>query len=141
MLELLVAMVLMVVAASCLYTALYTGFRAYRSALSAVEPTSRAINAIELLKQDIHGILPPDVTARETDVLLLVLAGFTTPEIAARLGVSQATARSHCRSLLRKCGAPDRRQLRAHFLGGCSRLPHVWPSDPASPRARRTPYR
>lgn len=60
LLELLVAMVLMVVVASCLYTALYTGFRAYRSALSAVEPTSRAINAIELLKQDIHGILPPD---------------------------------------------------------------------------------
>jgi len=60
LLELLVAMVLMVVTASCLYTALYTGFRAHRSALSAVEPTARAINAIELLKQDIRGILPPD---------------------------------------------------------------------------------
>ncbi len=59
LLELLVAMVLMVVVASCLYTALYTGFRAYRSALAAVEPTSLAINAIELLKQDICGVLPP----------------------------------------------------------------------------------
>lgn len=58
MLELLVAMVLMVVIASCLYTALYTGFRAKRSALSAVEPTSLAINAIELMKKDTHGILP-----------------------------------------------------------------------------------
>ena len=59
LLELLVAMTLMVVAASCLYTALYTGFKARRSALSAVEPTVLAINAIELLKQDINGVLAP----------------------------------------------------------------------------------
>ncbi len=59
LLELLVAMTLMVVAASCLYSALYTGFKARRSALSAVEPTSLAINAIELLKQDICGVLAP----------------------------------------------------------------------------------
>ena len=59
LIELLVAMTLMVVAASCLYTALYTGFKARRSAMSAVGPTSLAINAIELLKQDIHGVLPP----------------------------------------------------------------------------------
>ena len=59
LLELLVAMVLMVVTAACLYTALYTGFRARRSALRAVEPTLQAINAIELLKQDIFGVLAP----------------------------------------------------------------------------------
>ena len=62
MLELLVAMALMVVVASCLYTALYTGFRAKRSALSTVEPTSLAINAIELIKQDTYGVLPPGGT-------------------------------------------------------------------------------
>jgi type II secretory pathway pseudopilin PulG len=60
LLELLVAMVLMVSVASCLYTALYTGFHAHRGALLAVEPTSQALNAIELLKQDILGVLPPD---------------------------------------------------------------------------------
>jgi prepilin-type N-terminal cleavage/methylation domain-containing protein len=60
LLELLVAMVLMVVAAACLYTALYTGFRARRSASFAVEPTSLGINAIDLLKQDISGVLTPD---------------------------------------------------------------------------------
>jgi len=60
LLELLVAMVLMVVAATCLYTALYTGFRARRSAAFAVEPTSMGINAIDLLKQDISGVLSPD---------------------------------------------------------------------------------
>lgn len=62
LLELLVAMTLMVVTASCLYTALYTGFHAQRSARAAVEPTSQALNAIELLKQDIYGVLPPKGT-------------------------------------------------------------------------------
>lgn len=58
LLELLVAMTLMVVTAACLYTALYTGFRARRSASLAVEPTALAINAIELVKQDVYGVLP-----------------------------------------------------------------------------------
>jgi len=62
LLELLVAMTLMVVTAACLYTALYVGFRAKRSALSAVEPTLLAINAIELIKQDTYGVLPPGGT-------------------------------------------------------------------------------
>jgi len=59
LLELLVAMSLMVVVASCLYTSLYTGFRAYRSAQAAVDPTTTALNVIELLKRDIRGVLPP----------------------------------------------------------------------------------
>lgn len=59
LMELLVAMVLMVSVAACLYTALYTGFRAHRSALQAVEPTLQALNAIELLKEDILGVTPP----------------------------------------------------------------------------------
>ena len=59
LLELLVAMTLMVVVAACLYSSLYTGFRAKRSAGSAVEPGIAAANAIEILKQDISGALPP----------------------------------------------------------------------------------
>jgi prepilin-type N-terminal cleavage/methylation domain-containing protein len=62
LLELMVAMSLMVVVSSCLYTALYTGFRAYRTAQAAVDPTSAAINVIELIKQDIGGVLPPGGT-------------------------------------------------------------------------------
>jgi prepilin-type N-terminal cleavage/methylation domain-containing protein len=59
LLEMLAAMSLMVVVSSCLYTALYTGFRAYQSAQVAVDPTLAAINAIEVIKQDIRGVLPP----------------------------------------------------------------------------------
>jgi general secretion pathway protein J len=62
LLELIVAMSLMVVVASSLYTALYTGFRAYRSAQAAVDPTATAINVIELLKRDLYGVLPPGGT-------------------------------------------------------------------------------
>lgn len=59
LLELIAAMSLMVVVASCMYTALYTGFRAYRGAQAAVDPTAMASNVVELLKQDICGVLPP----------------------------------------------------------------------------------
>lgn len=52
------------------------------------------------------------LTAREADVLLLLAAGSTTPAVAQRLCVSPATARSHCRSVLRKMGVADRRRLR-----------------------------
>jgi DNA-binding CsgD family transcriptional regulator len=62
--------------------------------------------------------LPEDLTVREADVLLLVLAGRTTKEIAGQLCLSPATVRSHCRSLLVKAGAADRRALRASCLGG-----------------------
>ena len=61
--------------------------------------------------------LPADLTPREADVLLLVLAGFSTAEVAARLWLAPATARSHCRAILRKCGAADRRALRARLIG------------------------
>src|SRR5665647_3324861 len=54
---------------------------------------------------------------READVLVLVLDGLSTAALAERLCVSPATARTHCRALLRKLGAADRRALRARLLG------------------------
>ena len=60
------------------------------------------------------------LSPREADVLTLLLVGLTTEGIARRLGVSPATARSHCRAVLRKLGAPHRRALRARLLGAPS---------------------
>jgi len=57
------------------------------------------------------------LTTREADVLVLVLGGLSTAALAERLCVSPATARTHCRALLRKLGAADRRALRARLLG------------------------
>jgi DNA-binding CsgD family transcriptional regulator len=56
------------------------------------------------------------LTPREADVLVLVLAGRSTAEVAERLCIATATARTHCRALLRKFGAADRRALRARLL-------------------------
>ncbi len=61
------------------------------------------------------------LTLREADVLVLLLHGCTTPAVARRLCISPSTARSHCRAVLRKLGAGDRRALRAQLLA--SRAP------------------
>ncbi|MCX6372498.1 MAG: helix-turn-helix transcriptional regulator [Actinobacteria bacterium] len=57
------------------------------------------------------------LTMREADVLVLVLGGLNNAALAERLCVSPSTARTHCRALLRKFGAADRRALRARLLG------------------------
>ena len=46
-----------------------------------------------------------DITARETDVLLLIAAERTTDEIAQDLGITVNTVESHRRQLLQKLGA------------------------------------
>jgi DNA-binding CsgD family transcriptional regulator len=58
------------------------------------------------------------LTPREADVLVLLLRGSTTAAVGARLCVSPSTARTHCRAVLRKFGAGDRRALRALLLAG-----------------------
>ncbi len=51
------------------------------------------------------------LTPREADVLALLLARRTNEEIAAHLVLSLSTVRAHCRAVLRKMGARDRRHL------------------------------
>ena len=58
------------------------------------------------------------ITAREADVLVLLLAGASGPQAARRLCLAPATVRAHARALLRKLGAPDRMALRASLLPG-----------------------
>ena len=61
------------------------------------------------------------LTEREADVLVLLLRGLTTAAVGARLCISASTARTHCRAVLRKLGAGDRRALRALLLAGDAR--------------------
>jgi DNA-binding NarL/FixJ family response regulator len=51
-----------------------------------------------------------DLTARELDVLRLVGAGRANKEIAARLGISERTARTHVSNILGKLGVTSRTQ-------------------------------
>jgi hypothetical protein len=67
-------------------------------------------------------------TAREADVLALLLAGATDRGMAAALGVAPSTVRTHVRAVLRKTGAADRRVLRRLDGQVAADAPRVWPA-------------
>ncbi|GAA5048264.1 response regulator transcription factor [Nocardia callitridis] len=63
-----------------------------------------------------HAKIPPpaelsELTDREREVMALVAEGLTNAEIAERLFMSPATARTHVSRILMKLGARDRTQL------------------------------
>ncbi|MEU0544443.1 response regulator transcription factor [Nocardia sp. NPDC005978] len=55
--------------------------------------------------------LPPGLTPRETEVLLLVSTGMGNAEIAERLHVGVTTVKTHITNLMTKTGATNRIQL------------------------------
>jgi DNA-binding CsgD family transcriptional regulator/tetratricopeptide (TPR) repeat protein len=59
---------------------------------------------------------PGDLTARETDVLLLIAAGLTTREVAAKLVVTVPTVERHITNLYAKIGARNRADAAAYAL-------------------------
>ena len=56
------------------------------------------------------GPTPAGLTAREVDVLQLIAAGKSNPEIAKALFVSEATVKTHVNHVFAKTGARDRAQ-------------------------------
>lgn len=62
--------------------------------------------------------LPTSLTARETEVLELLVAGASNAEIAARLVIGQGTVKTHVKHILAKVGAVNRSQVIARYLGG-----------------------
>jgi two-component system, NarL family, response regulator LiaR len=54
-----------------------------------------------------------DLSAREREVLALIVAGLSNEEIAERLVISHATARHHVSACLQKLGAANRAQAAA----------------------------
>jgi DNA-binding NarL/FixJ family response regulator len=53
------------------------------------------------------------LSARETEVLRLVAAGFTNPQIATTLYISRKTAEHHVSNILTKLGAASRAEAAA----------------------------
>jgi DNA-binding CsgD family transcriptional regulator len=57
------------------------------------------------------------LSARELDVLELLLAGESTPSVATMLAIAEPTARDHIKRLLSKTGARNRVEVAARFFG------------------------
>ncbi len=53
---------------------------------------------------------PVDLTAREREVLGLVVAGMANKQIARRLGISEKTVKGHLTNLFQRIGVADRTQ-------------------------------
>nr|BFE55769.1 response regulator transcription factor [Dactylosporangium thailandense] len=59
----------------------------------------------------------PNLTAREVEVLALVGAGLSNPEVAARLGLGVTTVKTHVANLMTKTGSANRVQLAVYAAG------------------------
>jgi len=59
LLEMLVALALMGMRASALYASLHIGFRARAGGEAAIEPVRTASLALELVRRDLEGAMPP----------------------------------------------------------------------------------
>ena len=106
---------------------LVAGYAAGPHGLLAAHRAHRCADLVLRLTADVAGpcfahlpssdaVRAAGLTEREADVLVLLLDGLTTTSVARRLCVSPSTARSHCRAVLRKLGARDRRALRDALL-------------------------
>lgn len=60
---------------------------------------------------DVHSAAVARLTAREHEVFVLIANGFSNPEIAAQLFVSEATVKTHVGHILAKLNARDRVQV------------------------------
>lgn len=79
-------------------------------ALLSASVTRRVIESF--VDHGVVGTAAPDaLTDREAEVLGLVARGLSNSEIAGRLGMSPATAKTHINRAMTKLGARDRAQL------------------------------
>ena len=102
-----------------IYRALQAGARGYLLKGMTGEELMEAIRGVYAGKSRIPSpvaerlaerMSAPALTARETEVLQLIVGGNSNKEIAAALFISEATVKTHINSLLNKLGVTDRTQ-------------------------------
>jgi DNA-binding NarL/FixJ family response regulator len=102
-----------------IYRALQAGARGYLLKGMRLDDLTEAIRAVhagkaripaavaERLASRLHG---QELTARELDVLKLIVAGKSNKEIASDLSISEATVKTHMNNILSKLSVSDRTQ-------------------------------
>ncbi len=89
-------------------------------AARATDIGGRTLILFVAIEQDVDAIAPQtaraELTPRERAVVHLITHGLTTTEIADRLSISRATARTHVSNAMAKTGARTRAQLVAIAL-------------------------
>jgi DNA-binding NarL/FixJ family response regulator len=102
-----------------IYRALQAGARGYLLKGMTTEELVEAIRSVYAGKSRIPApvaerlaerMSAPILTARETEVLHLIVGGNSNKEIASALSISEATVKTHINSLLSKLGVTDRTQ-------------------------------
>ncbi|MFG3255525.1 response regulator [Streptomyces sp. NPDC048172] len=89
---------------------LVAGVRLIARGDSLLFPAAVRSLAAHHARADRAGALRERLTAREADVLRLMAQGLTNSEIADRMAVGSATAKTHVAAVLAKLGARDRTQ-------------------------------
>ena len=102
-----------------IYRALQAGARGYLLKDMSGDDLMDAIRTVHAGKSRIPAavaqrladrMIGPDLTARELDVLKLIVAGKSNKEIGQDLFISEATVKTHINNLLSKLGVSDRTQ-------------------------------
>ena len=102
-----------------IYRALQAGARAYLLKGMFGDELMDAIRAVHAGKSRIPPVVAerlatrmgsPGLTARELDVLKLIVAGKSNKEIGEELRISEATVKTHINNILSKLGVTDRTQ-------------------------------
>jgi two-component system NarL family response regulator len=84
-------------------------FEELETAIRTVHAGGRHIPA-GIAERLVERIAGSDLTAREMEVLELIVRGRSNKEIGAGLGISEATVKSHINNILSKLGVTDRTQ-------------------------------
>ena len=99
--------------------ALQAGVRAYLTKDVLHDELIRAIHAVQAGETYLPttvsaaleaGSLPADLTAREMDVLSLIVKGHGNKQIAYNLGIAEHTVKNHVKNILSKLNVADRTQ-------------------------------
>ena len=100
-----------------IYRAIQAGAKAYLLKGMSVDELIRTIRAVHEGRMRIPAAIAeklaermagPQLTAREIEVLRLIVRGQSNKEIGSELSISEATVKTHINSLLGKLGVSDR---------------------------------